>query len=82
MKVVKLKRLYNNIASLRSYVVDNAIKYNEPITVECNGAKMVLTPEQLKKGDRGTKVFHSKFNNVRYKLVDYKWCPKIEGGLL
>ena len=81
MKIIKLKRLYNGLASLRSYVVDNAIKYNEPVTIECNGAKMTLTPEQLAKGSRNTEVIHSKFNNVRYTLVDYKWTPNLEGGL-
>ena len=75
MKIIKIKRLWNNLASLRDYVVMDAIKKNQTIQVELNGKTMTLTPDKLAKqsfqavGDK----FESKFSAKKYTLIDFAW---------
>lgn len=73
MKVVTLKRLYNGIASLRDYTIEKALRNNDGITVRCNGQEMYLSPEDLKRGERGSEKIISKFDGTSYYLVDFKW---------
>ena len=73
MRTVRLKRLFLGLASIRDYIVDDALKNNEGITIICKDQQMHLSPEDLKTGQRGTETFTSKFDGKKYKLVDYKW---------
>jgi Mor family transcriptional regulator len=78
-KVITLKRLYNGIASLRDYTVEKALKKGDGITVRCNGQEMYLSPDDLKRGERGSEKIISKFDGTSYYLVDFKWKVSQKG---
>jgi hypothetical protein len=73
----KIKRLFNGLASLRDYEVEEAIKKNEAVQLSCEGQTMTLSVEMLKHGFSITTAPHkSKFNRSQeYRLVDFKWKP-------
>lgn len=72
MKIRKIKRLFNGLASLRDYEVEDAIS-SGGIILDLEGRRMTLTPEQLKGGfSINNKAQISKFGGT-YKLVDYRW---------
>lgn len=72
-KTIKLKRLYNGIASVRDYIWQDCIKNRMGIIFECNNATMKLEPHELLQGQHDNKSFDSKFKNQKYKLIDFKW---------
>lgn len=80
MKIIKIKRVWNNIASIRDYMIKRAIQDNESITVELVGTKehMLLTPEIMKSKSFqiSTRKFKSKFDGNEYELVDFSWRPE------
>lgn len=76
-----LKRLFRGtIASVRDYIVSQAVSNNNSIVITVEGipGKMTLTPEMLKsKSFQMVKDdFNSKFNSAQdYKLIDFGWKP-------
>lgn len=75
---IKLTKLYKgNIADLKDFQVEEAIKKNENYLVEYAGETMTLSPEDLKKKVIATShLFESKYAEGRdYKLLSYKWNP-------
>ena len=81
MKKIKLNRLFLGLASIRDYIVDDALKNNEGITIICKDQQMYLSPDDLKNGQRGTEAFTSKFDNRKYHLVDFEWKTSQKGLL-
>ena len=79
MKPIKIKRLWNNCASIRDYVVNKAIKDNETIMVTVNGLAgcMILKPDDLMQKSFAVlgQKFVSKFGDKKYKLIDFPWKP-------
>lgn len=78
-KIIRLKRLWNNIASVRDYIVKDAIdgKYNLQVTVKDQKGYMILTPENLEKRmfqTLPTKI-KSKYKDTVYSLYDFSWAP-------
>lgn len=73
---VKVKKMFNGKVSLRSHVVKDCIRENEPVEVEYGGETMYLSPDDL-----AVKAFHSgikirsKWGNKIYELIDFDWCP-------
>ena len=77
IKVIKIKRLWSGLASVRDYVVEDAIKKDITIRLELGSKSMTLTPENLK-NDAFQAVgqgFQSKYSNLKYKLIDFPWKP-------
>lgn len=80
MKIIRIKRVWNNIASIRDYLIKRAIQNNEEIIVELVGTKehMLLTPEVMK--DKSfqisTRKFKSRFDGNEYELIDFVWKPE------
>jgi len=82
-KEITIKRLWNNIASIRDYVVKEAIDSGTTIRLTLLGKKqsMTLSPDKLK--DKQFQIlgdtFDSKYkHNMKYKLVDFSWKPDAE----
>lgn len=70
---VKINRLYNGIASVRDYIVNDAMKKGMGLELICNNCSKKIDYKDLPKGDRGKEKFKSKFDNKEYNLIDYKW---------
>lgn len=74
-----LRRLWNNLASIRDYEVEECIKNNESIvvTVDNTNGKMTLSPEMLKRGFSALpSKIRSKYNAIQtYQLIDFRWKP-------
>jgi hypothetical protein len=72
------KKLYKGYVSIRSYIVEKAIRMNQPILIQyANKKNMLLTPKDLKeKGTYTAGPFKSKYGNLEYFLVDYLWRPR------
>ena len=72
----ELKKLYNGLAELRDYDVQNAIARGEKFRVRYDGDIMTLTPEDLKNNVvKISNIFASKIGKGDYRLVAYKWNP-------
>jgi hypothetical protein len=72
----QINRLFNGLASLRSYEVEEAIRDGVTIVLEWQGQKMTLAPDKLKKGFSilGGKKILSKYNKGQsYNLIDFRW---------
>lgn len=89
MTEIKLKRLWRgNIASIRDYIVNDAIKHGTPIKVKVEGkdGDMTLSPQRLssKQFQINKRQIKSKFNDKFYTLIDFSWCPDQvwEGAML
>ena len=83
--VIKLRRLWHNLASLRDYNVQRWINKNITITLECDvdGRKqtMTLTPELLEKGFQAHHATQkSRYSTREYQLIDYRWKEDEDGS--
>jgi len=75
---IKLTKLYKgNIADLKDFQVEEAIKKNKNYLVEYAGETMTLSPEDLKKKVIATSaLMQNKYVGGKdYKLLSYKWNP-------
>lgn len=71
-----IQRIINNKFHLRDYLVDKAIENNTNITINHSTGSMILTPQDLAKGIRRTRVYESKiYRGKTYKLLEYNWNP-------
>ena len=61
--------------TLRSYVVNMAVRNKDEIKVVHNGRSLVLSVRKLK-NPIGCRFFKSKIGKQDYMLLDYKWKPK------
>lgn len=72
----RIKKLFNNLAEVRDYEVENCIKNKQSMTVIYAGKSMTLSPEQLvSQRKTESKAFNSNINNSSYKLYGYIWQP-------
>jgi len=80
-KIIKINRLWLGKASIRSYIVDQAIKEKEDLVVNCGGLKptedhsMTIPWQDLHKGKVSKDIFVSKYDNKSYRLIDFDWKP-------
>jgi hypothetical protein len=80
LKMIKMerqiKKLYNNLAEIRDYDVQDAINKHENIIVKYDGDIMTLSPNDLKeKLVSVSRLFKSKVGGKDYKLNAYEWNP-------
>lgn len=81
MKTVKIKRLFNEIVSVRDYVIRDCMDSNIPLRLELEGTDeyMILFPDDMedKQFQINKRTFQSKFDaDQEYTLLDYTWRPK------
>ena len=74
MNIKKVTKLFRGRVDIRSYEVSDYIKKGG-VKIEHDGQYMILSPDQLKKGEVMTKNLHSKFNDKTYDLHSYVWKP-------
>jgi hypothetical protein len=74
-KIIKINRLWFGKASIRSCVVDQAIKEKEDLMVSFGGNFMTIPWQDLHEGIISKDVFQSKYDNKSYRLVDFNWKP-------
>ena len=74
MKIIRIKRLWNSIASIRDYTLDDLIKRGETLRIECEDEYIELTANQLKEKmfQISKKKFKSRFGQD-YTLYDIPW---------
>ena len=70
----RINRLFHGYASIRSYIVDRAIRNKENLVIQYDNKQMTVVWQDLDKGFKNTDVFRSKHNNMTYTLVDYDWA--------
>lgn len=79
MKSYKIKKLYlGKYASVRSYVVEEHKRKNQPLIINYNGLTMTILAEKLSSFIQlNHQVFESKFGKGLYRLYDYRFQPDI-----
>ena len=75
MKKYKVKKLYQGFASLRDYLVHNCLNKKIGIIIEYDSKIMTIPYGKLKTFQLHTHMFQSKFNNICYGLIDFKFIP-------
>lgn len=76
MEKVRVRKLYNNTAEIRDYVVERLIKEEKPLQIMFDEEVMTLSPESLvEKRVNVSKMFISKLGKRNYKLYAYAWNP-------
>jgi hypothetical protein len=74
MDIKKVTKMFRGRVDIRSYEVGVYIKKGG-VKIEHDGQYMILSPDQLKKGEVMTKNLKSKFSNQTYDLHSYIWKP-------
>jgi hypothetical protein len=78
MKIIKIRRLWRGIASVRSTIVDDCYKNNRSIQLVLKDETMTLSPREInEKGFQTSpgKTFESQYGTESYRLIDFKWKP-------
>ena len=73
---IKVNRLFNGIASVRDYIVQECKDKEEKLVILCNDQKMTVNFD--KAFQISSRKFKSKFNDMEYQLVDFKFIPDQE----
>lgn len=73
----EINRLWHGLASVRSNIVNVAIKEREDllIVLKDRSGAMLVPYDELRNGKENAKLFFSKYDNQPYRLVDYEWKP-------
>lgn len=77
-KLIKIRRLYNRYASIRSYERIQALHERKGIRIELKGTNEVMTIEckDLHKGvDNGIPFKSKRVEGQKYTLIDFDWKP-------
>lgn len=74
------KRLFNGLASVRDYIVKDAIEKLKDMVIVYKGERMTIPYSQLQKAMfQIHKIsFRSKYEDKSYQLIDFKFIP--DGG--
>lgn len=76
MEKIRVRKLYNNRAEIRDYVVKRLIKDEKSVQIAFDEEVMTLSPESLaSKIASVSKMFTSKLGKRNYKLYGYDWNP-------
>lgn len=78
LKVIKLKRLWNNLASTRDYQIQECLLRGQGIRFELEGSDefMEIPVDQLKqKSFQANKTLQKSRFGKDYYLVDFAWRP-------
>ena len=77
MKTANINRLWHGFASIRDYIIKDAIVKREDlrIVLRKTGEEMVVDWDKLFEGKKNKEIFKSKHNSLEYYLIDYLWKP-------
>lgn len=75
LKKIKIKRLWHGFASVRDYLVEEAKKKKQGLEIYCleKNEKIIIPYRDLDKGYKNKQEFDSRYQNKKYKLIDYDW---------
>ena len=73
---VEVTKIWLGKVSVRDYVYKKALKSKQSLGITHGKEFMIIPYENLKKAKQYTDtIIQSKFNNKKYKLVDFDWKP-------
>lgn len=81
VKEVPIRKLFEGKVSVRSYIVQEAIKENISLLLKLakTDQTMLITPENLPKGRMTTPLFfESAYGDPPYYLLDFDWKPTFQ----
>ena len=81
-KIIKLKRLWNNLASTRDYIIKDCQFHGLGIRFELNNGEFMEIPcnELEKKGFKTSNIQQKSRYGKNYYLIDFAWRPQIDKG--
>ena len=86
MKKVIIKKLFHGLASVRDYLVKDAISNKKDllIVLKDTGEEMLIPAEEIKNKivSISLNVFKSKHDGRYYRLIDFNWTPTIRQAKL
>ena len=74
----RTKTIYNNMVSVRDYIVDKAVKQNQGLTIYYQDQVMTIPAHQVKDSyiQYKTEDYKSMYTRGQtYKLYDFPWVP-------
>ena len=76
-KTYPIKRLWNGIASVREYAVEDCIKNDLDLQIKFGRLTMLIKKEDLIKRmfQTNTRPYISKYDGGTYKICDFKFVP-------
>lgn len=79
MKRTKINRLWHGLASIRDYIVREAIEKRQDLLIILGGVneRMIIPWQELHKGKKNPEKFKSKHSNKIYSLIDFDWQPNV-----
>lgn len=80
--IYEAKKLFNGFASVRDYIVKEAIAKGEPLVIVYKRSRMTVPHDYLKGWQMHATVFKSKFNDKSYTLYDFKYMPDDQRKLI
>ncbi len=73
---VEVTKIWLGKVSVRDYVYKKALKSKQSLGITHGKEFMIIPYENLKKAKQYTDtIIQSKFNNKKYRLVDFDWKP-------
>ena len=73
---VEVTKIWLGKVSVRDYVYKKALKSKQSLGITHGKEFMIIPYENLKKAKQYTDtIIQSKFNNKKYRLVDFDWRP-------
>ena len=77
MKIIKIDRLWHGFASVRDYLIKEAIVKREDLKIVLRGTgeEMIVDWDRLFEGKKNKEKFKSKHTSLEYYLIDYLWKP-------
>jgi hypothetical protein len=75
---IKIKRLWNGLASVRDSVLNSCYKQGKDLVLVCDGQQMTIPNNKLldKSFQISSKSFTSRYpNSPSYSLIDFKFTP-------
>ena len=77
LRKVKINRLWHGYASIRDYLVTQAIQEKQDLQIILKNSNewMIIPWQELHKGKGNPEKFRSKHNEKIYSLIDFVWKP-------
>ena len=76
-KEVKINRTWHGKASVRDYLVEDAMRKKQDLLIKCGRDIMTVEHKDLMKGKWSKFALKSKHGQQNYRLVDYDWKPEV-----
>ena len=77
LRKVKINRLWHGYASIRDYLVTQAIQEKRDLQIILKNTDewMIISWQELHKGKENPEKFRSKHDGRIYSLIDFEWKP-------